>query len=453
MKKLTLILLFLLGSSIIYAQGIQFEKGLNWQQLKEKAKSENKFIFVDCYATWCGPCKMMDLTVYPNEKVGAAMKDKFLAVKIQFDETANDNAEVKQWHEIARALNQEYKIAGYPAYLFFSAQGKLVYQTLGFKDPDAFVTMVNYAMTDPLEKFNGQLADYKQGKRNYPEMPKLITLVSEAGDKEQADLMMKDYKNNYLDKLSDTEMLTRENLFFILEHPNLVSSKDKFFNLFYHHGNKIDTIIADKGVSNRMVQYTIIKEEIEDKLWKDDKPVSLDPNWQKLESTINKKYEKVDAKTMVAEARLNFYKKNENWKEYARLMDQQIKNNPPKSGGGLEGSSWKLNSIAWNTFLHCLDKTVLERALAWSELSIKLDDADKPNVQLLDTRANLLYKLGRVNEAITQEEKAIEIDNANTKKAGREGAGYFAKEYAKLIEKMKAGIPTWRVAGGADGKP
>ncbi|MBO9572315.1 MAG: hypothetical protein J7497_08925, partial [Chitinophagaceae bacterium] len=33
--------------------GINFEVRLTWQQIKDKAKAENKFIFVDCYATWC----------------------------------------------------------------------------------------------------------------------------------------------------------------------------------------------------------------------------------------------------------------------------------------------------------------------------------------------------------------------------------------------------------------
>ena len=49
-------------SNIGYSQesensGIQWAKGLAWQQIRQKAKKENKYIFVDCYATWCGPCR------------------------------------------------------------------------------------------------------------------------------------------------------------------------------------------------------------------------------------------------------------------------------------------------------------------------------------------------------------------------------------------------------------
>jgi thiol:disulfide interchange protein len=45
------------------SKGIRFEHGLSWAQVKEKAKAENKYIFMDCYATWCGPCKAMDKNV------------------------------------------------------------------------------------------------------------------------------------------------------------------------------------------------------------------------------------------------------------------------------------------------------------------------------------------------------------------------------------------------------
>ena len=32
-------------------QGINFEQGLSWPQVLEKAKAGNKYIFVDCYAS------------------------------------------------------------------------------------------------------------------------------------------------------------------------------------------------------------------------------------------------------------------------------------------------------------------------------------------------------------------------------------------------------------------
>ena len=46
-------------NALAQTQGIMFEPTRSWKKIVEKARSENKLIFVDCYADWCGPCKMM----------------------------------------------------------------------------------------------------------------------------------------------------------------------------------------------------------------------------------------------------------------------------------------------------------------------------------------------------------------------------------------------------------
>jgi thiol:disulfide interchange protein len=45
-------------SQVDTTKGIQFVHNLSWQEILQKARAENKYVFVDCYATWCGPCKM-----------------------------------------------------------------------------------------------------------------------------------------------------------------------------------------------------------------------------------------------------------------------------------------------------------------------------------------------------------------------------------------------------------
>ena len=77
-------------------KGIRFEKGLSWQQVLEKAKAENKFIFVDCYATWCGPCKQMERDVYPVPQVEELYNDRFISVKMQMDSSKADDEWVKR---------------------------------------------------------------------------------------------------------------------------------------------------------------------------------------------------------------------------------------------------------------------------------------------------------------------------------------------------------------------
>src|SRR5436190_1944165 len=89
-------------------KGVQWSEGLSWEQILQKAKAENKFIFVDFYATWCRPCHAMDKDVYPTAEVGKVVNDRFIAIKIQMDRTSYDNDQVKSWYYYAKQFGANY---------------------------------------------------------------------------------------------------------------------------------------------------------------------------------------------------------------------------------------------------------------------------------------------------------------------------------------------------------
>jgi thioredoxin-related protein len=51
----------------------------------EKAKTEPRLIFVDMYADWCVPCRVMDKNVYMNPSVASKLNKKFYPVKLNVD--------------------------------------------------------------------------------------------------------------------------------------------------------------------------------------------------------------------------------------------------------------------------------------------------------------------------------------------------------------------------------
>src|SRR5688572_7384578 len=118
------IFLFVLNS-FGQSDGINFQHDLAWDQILAKAKSENKYVFVDCYATWCGPCKDMDKNVYPQENVGKFFNAKFISVKVQMDKTSNDSRMVKQWYDDAEKLMSKYQVTAFPTFLFLSPDGNI----------------------------------------------------------------------------------------------------------------------------------------------------------------------------------------------------------------------------------------------------------------------------------------------------------------------------------------
>lgn len=452
------IIILLLGALVASAQtsnslpadasgkGIRFEQGLSWDQIKAKAKAENKYIFIDSYATWCGPCKAMDKDVYASEKVGHFFNDKFVSVKVQFDKTGQDSEQVRKWYADAESLEKHYKVSGFPTYLFFSPEGEIVHRDTGARKIAEFINLASDAL-NPSKQFYTLLRNYQQGRKDYALMPYLAKTASMLADKDTANTIVADYKDNHFNTLSDDEICTKDLLWFVNQfaaqflYPE--GSKGKLFGLLYQHPDKVDNAAERKGFSDALVRSVIRQEEIETKAWKDGKPITNKPDWDGIRASIRNKYNGIYADSLVPVAQREFYKRIGDWREFARLRDQNIREHPPSAGKDLFAAdgTWMLNVDAWDVFLHCNEKTILAKALKWVDLAIKLDEL-APNVQVLDTRANLLYKLGRVKEAIVQERKAIELDNEMAKKNGRRKGG-FVDDYNATIAKMKKGEPTW----------
>ncbi len=79
----------LLLSILICWSATVLSAGINFQNIAldaaiAKAKSENKLIFIDTYASWCAPCKVMD-KVFAEQHIGEYFNDDFINVKINMD--------------------------------------------------------------------------------------------------------------------------------------------------------------------------------------------------------------------------------------------------------------------------------------------------------------------------------------------------------------------------------
>ncbi len=66
------------------SKGIHFIEG-EWKKALAKAKLEKKAIFVDAYATWCGPCKRMQQDVFPNPAVAEFFNKNFINITLDVE--------------------------------------------------------------------------------------------------------------------------------------------------------------------------------------------------------------------------------------------------------------------------------------------------------------------------------------------------------------------------------
>ncbi|MBO9684631.1 MAG: thioredoxin family protein, partial [Flavisolibacter sp.] len=88
--------------------GVKWMTNLSWEEIKRKAQTENKYIFVDCYATWCAPCKLMDSVVYSSEKIAEHLGKKFIAFKIQLDSSSADTEEIRKRYADAVVIKTSF---------------------------------------------------------------------------------------------------------------------------------------------------------------------------------------------------------------------------------------------------------------------------------------------------------------------------------------------------------
>ena len=77
--------------------------------------------------------------------------------------------------------------------------------------------------------------------------------------------------------------------------------------------------------------------------------------------------------------------------------------------------------------MHSHKKNQLRKGAKWMKIIV---DADPNDGADLDTYANFLYRLGRKNEAVILEQKAVKLSPSET-------------EIKANLDKMKNGMPTW----------
>jgi thioredoxin-related protein len=403
---------------------------------------------MDAYATWCAPCKKMDKDVYSDKSVGDIINSQFISVRLQVDKTDNDNDDIQKWYSIAQKLNEQFGIDAYPSFLFFAPDGNLAYKAFGLRDVTGFIKLVNDALTNPNAKYQILIRKFNDGQLEYSEMPNLATKAKEKRDNRIANEIVKKYKEKYMDRLSNNDAFTKENLLLVAENYFLLNSKDRYFNFFYSNPDSADLIINRKilghreKIANKVVREIIEKEEINDKIYKDGKPITLQkPNWSKIRKIIIKKYgnqwmDYIDHDN--SDFCIDYYFAAKDWKNYVKYVNKRLQKYPPdrngKNFGPFMGDEFQLNHYAWWLFKSCNDKRCLKKALPWIDLAISwANDSGKVSDDI-DTKANLLYRIGRKKEAITLEERAIESCKQDE---------FRHKNYEKVLEKMKEGLPTW----------
>ncbi len=132
MKITKFIILLLFLPCILFGKVNFFEGSLN--EAQRTAALEGKLYFIDFYASYCLPCKLMDQTTFMDADLGDYIKENYVPLKLNID--AFDAYEVRNKHEVDVL----------PTVMIFSSAGELLESYSG--------SMTASKLRSMLEKYN-----------------------------------------------------------------------------------------------------------------------------------------------------------------------------------------------------------------------------------------------------------------------------------------------------------
>lgn len=360
MKK-NIVLFMLLLSAFSFAQGIKFETN-TFAEILAKAKKEKKLVFLDAYASWCGPCKMMEKNIFPLEKVSKYFNTTF--VNSHFDMEKGEG----------RDIAMKYGVRSYPTYLFLNGDGDVVYQSYGYLGEDEFLMMAATASGN-LSKDGGPKQRFEKGEKD-PEFLKNVVKLNANSDPEFAKLASERYFQNKKDKTFTQEEISM--LIYFIK-----SSRDPNYKVFKDNKAEIIKILPEHIYTQFDTQ--ILLEDVVEK--------SLDVRQKK----INDVYFMAEATKLVgtAEARnalnrlkLNFYPSVANYAEYQKAAQEYY-------GNGDNFENGELDKAAYIFSEQVNDAAALKQAVMWAEKSVMRSETPE-NTYIL---AKLYHKTGNKEAA------------------------------------------------------
>lgn len=435
-----------------FNEGIRWEVNLSWEQIKAKANLEGKLIFVDCYTTWCQPCKMMDQEVFRRADIGQFFKEHFISIRLQMDKTRQDSKEVREWYAAADQFRTEYVITAYPTFLFLNHEGKLVHRSEGFVSASGFVELGRIALLpgqsyeNPHVKFNLALKYFKDGQMDFDSFPSLINAASRLGKSQLKDSLIDCYFH-YIRK--DTQAIYKKSHLNFLS--TLVNSSHPFFRIFYPGRYMVDSIMGDKNYS-RFVVLKVIENEyikpfidstIKSMSYRKVKEEKLEPNWNSFYEKVYLIFGRDYAIRAVRMAKRKFYFTSRNVDECIKILKEQLENQDLDTTD--ENVLTYMNADAWNAFLYSTEKEVISDAVQISYLLVQRAGNLYGFHHILDTYANLVYKLSYLYgiKTLDREEllrlQTLAIEGAVMKQESE----VYVEKFKQRLRCMESNVPTW----------
>lgn len=336
---------------------IQFQE-LPFKDLVAKAKKENKLVFIDAYAAWCGPCKMMEKNVFNKKSVGDFYNKNFVNARIDMEKGEG------------REVAQKFGVRSYPTYLFLNGDGELVSQNYGYMEEGIFLAMAQ-DINSPNNKKGSLKERFANGEKDKDFLINIMKLNSSA-DYEFA----KQASERYFSNRKKTDEFTKDDVGLLLYF--LKSTEDLNYKTFVSQKADIIKFLPEENYNefnNQLVLAKVVQESIDEKA----KKINEDYFLKTAEPLVGKEA----AILKLNQTKLAYYEQNANFPEYEKAALEYYKN----------ADSFEPNELlkaAWIFSDNIKTQSSLKKAAEWAEKSVMRGETPE-NTYIL---AKIYYNLG-----------------------------------------------------------
>ncbi len=430
--KHTLFILIIFTQTLL-AQGIVFDKG-PFEKVLKKAKKENKLVFLHIDSQNCGQCTEVATKGFSDP----ALTEKFAINFVSY--------RVSAVSEEGKALLARYELTNGLVSLFLQPDGSLLNLQYGsttngylyLKEADKALSM---RKQQPLFELDEQFA---KGDRS---LPFLQTYINR---RRTLNMSTEDLLDTYVRQLPADSLKAMSTFLFLFEQvPTLGTHADsvmRFDNRIWNERfmtNSLEKRIAynrtlnrkslQKAIASKNEALALRTAQYNSGTYGNDR---RSRQWA-YEGNLMGYYSGVKDTTMYIRTARRFYD------TYIMPIDpdsvnrverqKQMATNRPAPGEtqmmvqmGPSPYARDLNQVAWRFWQMATKPDDLEKALSWSKRSLEYSE----DPSWIDTYAHLLYKLGRRDEAIKEEERALKkLKSMNASSTSFEGT----------LQKMKDG--------------
>lgn len=350
--------LFIFITIFSFAQDeIQFQD-LPFKNLVAKAKKENKLVFIDAYAAWCGPCKMMEKNVFNKKSVGDFYNKNFVNARIDMEKGEG------------REIAQKFGVRSYPTYLFLNGDGELVSQNYGYMEEGIFLAMAQ-DINSPNNKKGSLKERFANGEKEKDFLINIMKLNSSA-DYEFA----KQASERYFSNRKKTDEFTKDDVGLLLYF--LKSTEDLNYKTFASQKADIIKFLPEENYNefnNQLILAKVVQESIDEKA----KKINDDYFLKTAEPLVGKEA----AILKLNQTKLAYYEQNANFPEYEKAALEYYKN----------ADSFEPNELlkaAWIFSDNIKTQSSLKKAAEWAEKSVMRGETPE-NTYIL---AKIYYSLG-----------------------------------------------------------